>query len=111
MATEGNIFHQSFQLRAYTSKAGYELLDLVLAQQCTLYKGITSFISQDQLGNQRHIYAGYWASSREFPPAKLLRRMFRAAFRSASSVKPQATHWNTFPCLLRPSTTPHELQV
>ena len=59
-------------------------------------KGIKSFISQDQLGNQRHIYTGYWASSGEFPPARLFRRTFRVALRSASSVKPQATRRNTF---------------
>ena len=35
--TVPNIFHQTFQLRAYTSKAGYKLLDSVLAQQCVLY--------------------------------------------------------------------------
>ena len=32
-----NAFQQTFQLRAYTTKAGYGLLDQVLAQQCTLY--------------------------------------------------------------------------
>ena len=37
VVTQEKIFHQSFQLRAYTSKAGYKLLGSVLAQQCLLY--------------------------------------------------------------------------
>ena len=36
MTTEHS-FHQTFQFRAYTSKAGYQRLDQVLAQQCVLY--------------------------------------------------------------------------
>ena len=39
MTTESTeqIFHQTFQFRAYTSRAGYQQLDRVLAQQCVLY--------------------------------------------------------------------------
>ncbi|MDE2780376.1 MAG: transposase [Chloroflexota bacterium] len=35
--TTKQTFHQTFQFRAYTSRAGYAQLDQVLAQQCVLY--------------------------------------------------------------------------